>query len=47
MADQDDGAAGLGMALGLAMDLGDQRAGGVDIEQLAAAASAGTALGTP
>jgi hypothetical protein len=36
------------MPLGLAMDLGDQRAGRVDIEQLAALpASAGTDFGTP
>ena len=37
MADQDHGAARGVMTLGLAMDLGDQRAGGVDIEQVAAA----------
>ena len=35
MADQHDGAPGLVMPLGLAMDLGDQRAGGVDEEQVA------------
>ena len=33
VADQHDGAAGVVVALGLAMDLGDQRAGGVDEEQ--------------
>ena len=35
MADQDDGATGVGVTLGLAMDLGDQRAGGIDKEQVA------------
>ena len=48
MADQQHRAARVVMALGLAMHLGDQRAGGVDDRAACGgAASAGTALGTP
>ena len=47
MADQHDLAAAPVMDLGLAMDLGDQRAGGVEGEEIARLASSGTDFGTP
>ena len=47
MADQDDVAAALVMDLGLAMHLGDQRAGGVDGEEPPPGAACGTDFGTP
>ena len=48
MADEQDVAPVLDQPLGLAMDLGDQRAGRIDIGQAARpAAAAGTDLGTP